>query len=178
MAASVLSVARTLGRLSAWTLSNLQTQKICYPAEMIQLGRTNGSSLIREDFEAWASGPTSPQLYEELKVFGMAPVLDVLRAPILNIDDAGYDALADAYRTMRDKSPGAMVRMTQGRHGAWARTFRLDAQRSVISKRRMLEEYRTRTDQAANGRAISMSKGPRDLDAVSPAVSRRDEQAR
>lgn len=145
MAVSVLSVARTLGRMSGWSLSNLELQKICYMAEMIHLGRTDGSPLIREEFEAWANGPVVPLLYQTAKSFGAGSVRDVFHHAMIDAGEPDYLPIADAYNLMRDKNPGQMVAMTHWRGGAWAKRYRPGARGVVIPKALILEEYQART---------------------------------
>lgn len=145
MAVSVLSVARTLGRLSGWSLSNLELQKMAYMAEMVHLGRTNGRPLITEEFEAWANGPVVPLLYHTVKSFGSGPVRDVFRTPGVSVDDQAYLAVEGAYEMLRDKNPGQMVAITHWRNGAWARRYRPGAKGVIIPKSLILEEYRART---------------------------------
>ncbi|MDB5683460.1 MAG: putative phage-associated protein [Sphingomonas bacterium] len=146
MAVSVLSVARTLGRLSGWALSNLELQKMSYMAEMIHLGRSGGVPLIREDFEAWDNGPVVPLLYHAVKSFGAEPVRDVFLVPFMQPDDADFPAVQAGYDLLKDKSPGEMVATTHWRDGAWARRYRPGARGVVIPKSLILEEYRARTD--------------------------------
>lgn len=146
MAVSIESVARTLGRLSGWTLSNLELQKIAYMAEMIYLGRTGGRPLIREDFEAWDNGPVVPELYHKAKAFGSRPVRDVFSAPTLVAGTPEYQAVLDAYNLLHDRNPGQLVGMTHRRNGAWARRYRPGAKGVKIPKQYMLEEYISRTN--------------------------------
>jgi uncharacterized phage-associated protein len=146
MAVSIESVARTLGRLSGWSLSNLELQKIAYMAEMIYLGRTGGRRLINEDFEAWDNGPVVPELYHKAKAFGSRPVRDVFTAPELAPGTPEYQAVLDAYNLLRDRNPGQLVAMTHRRTGAWASRYTPGVKGVKIPKQLMLEEYVTRTN--------------------------------
>lgn len=144
MAVSILSVARTLGRISGWSLSNLELQKMSYMAEMIHLGKTGGSELCREDFEAWDNGPVVPLLYRTAKSFGSKPVRDVFPTSYLVPGTSEYDSVATGYNLLKDKNPGQMVAITHRRDGAWAKRYRPGAKGIVIPKSLILEEYRTR----------------------------------
>lgn len=146
MAVSILSVARTLGRMSGWTLTNLELQKIAYMAELIYLGRNGGHALIREDFEAWDNGPVVPELYHKAKVFGARPVRDVFSAPRLVDGTPEYEAVKDAYELLVGHNPGQMVGMTHWRKGAWAACYRPGIRGIKIPKALMLREYQLRTD--------------------------------
>jgi uncharacterized phage-associated protein len=146
MAISVLSVARTLGRISGWELSNLELQKMAYMAEMIHLGRSGGSALIYEDFEAWANGPVVPALYHAVKAYGAGPVRDVFLPVGLNEGDPRLTAVRDSYEMLKNMNPGQMVAVTHWRNGAWAAKYRPGVKGVVIPKALILKEYHDRTN--------------------------------
>lgn len=145
MPVSVLSVARTLGRVSGWTLSNLELQKMTYMAEMIHLGRSGGDPLIWENFEAWANGPVVPELYRSIKSFGASPVSDIYSVKAIDPAEASYPVIVDAYAMMKDKNPGQMVAITHWRGGAWAKRYKPGMKGLIIPKQLILEEYQART---------------------------------
>lgn len=142
MAASIMSVARTLGQLSGWSLSNLQMQKIAYIAEMMHLGRT-GAPLIAEDWQAWDYGPVQPELYHKAKVYGTSPVRDIFMHPSLPAGSAEFKAVSDALNAMRSMSPGQMVAVTHRPGGAWASHYRSGKRGITIPKWDIWREYGT-----------------------------------
>jgi len=141
MAVSIMQVARTLGQLSGWSLSNLEMQKIAYIAEMMYLGRT-GAPLINEDWQAWDYGPVQPALYHRAKVYGTSPVKDIFDYSIL-CGGEELRAITDAYNAMRHMSPGAMVAVTHRPGGAWAAHYRAGRRGISIPKSDIRQEYGT-----------------------------------
>ena len=137
-----MRVARTLGHISGWTLSNLEMQKICYIAEMLYLGRED-APLIVEDWQAWANGPVQPDLYHKAKVFGVDPVRDIFREPGLSEVGDRYKAVSDAYDIMGNFNPGQMVGVTHRRNGAWAQYYRSGLKGVKIPKSAIRAEYST-----------------------------------
>lgn len=142
MTASIISVARTLGQISNWSLTNLQMQKIAYIAEMMHLGR-NGVPLTYEDWQAWDYGPVQPELYHKAKVYGNSPVRDIFAAPILINGFSDYQAVYDAYSAMQRMSAGQMVAVTHRPNGAWANHYRAGRKGSIIPKHDIRREYGT-----------------------------------
>lgn len=52
-------------------MSHLKLQKLVYFIEGYHLAYFQGSSLVYDDFEAWAHGPVSRTLYDELKEYAV-----------------------------------------------------------------------------------------------------------
>lgn len=142
MTASIMQVARTLGQLSDWSLSNLEMQKIAYIAEMLHLGRTR-SPLIWEEWQAWNYGPVQPELYHKAKVFGTSPVKDIFHLPVLVPGSSEYKAIEDAYDSMRKMTPGQMVAITHQPGGAWASHYSSGRRGVRIPKQDIVREYAT-----------------------------------
>ena len=140
MAASIMQVARTLGQISGWSLSNLEIQKIAYIAEMLHLGR-NGDPLTNDQWQAWAYGPVEPELYHKAKVYGTSPVKDIFHAVPLMPGSTKYKAVEDAYKLMKNLTPGQMVAVTHKAGGAWAQRYRAGMKGLVISKSAIASEY-------------------------------------
>ena len=68
MAVSSITAGRYACKMSGWTITNLKLQKILYIAHMVYVGRTDGTVLIDEMFEAWDFGPVLPNLYHRVKI--------------------------------------------------------------------------------------------------------------
>lgn len=142
MTASIMQVARTLGQLSGWSLSNLEMQKIGFIAEMLHLGRT-GAPLINEQWQAWDYGPVQPDLYHQAKVFGADPVKDIFFSTFLQSGSSHEKAVIDAYTAMKDLRPGQMVNITHQKNGAWATHYVPGKKGRVIPKAAIAAEYGT-----------------------------------
>lgn len=142
MTVSIMRVARTLGNLSRWSLSNLELQKIAFIAEMLYLGRTK-EPLVNEDWQAWAYGPVQPELYHQAKIFGADPVRDIFVADLLDINSAEGQATNDAYNLMKVLTPGQMVNITHRPDGAWARNYASGMRGKLIPKSDIRAEYAT-----------------------------------
>ena len=142
MAVSIMRVARTLGRISGWKLSNLEMQKIGFIAEMLYLGRKD-ESLINEEWQAWAYGPVQPELYHKAKIFGTDPVRDIFYDAPLTEGGAREKSVIDAYGMMKDISPGRMINLTHQPNGAWAGSYTAGMKGKIIPKSAIKREYQT-----------------------------------
>jgi uncharacterized phage-associated protein len=145
MAVSVLQVARTIGDLSGWNLSNLEMQKIAFIAEMLHLGRT-GAPLTEGDFQAWDRGPVHPDLYHWAKMYGsskLPPTAFRHVAPLSPVTPA-YKAVKDAYESMKGMSPWRMVDLTHQADGAWASCYVPGRRGTIIPKHKIAREYGVR----------------------------------
>lgn len=142
MPASIMQVAKYLGQISDWSLSNLEMHKIGFIAEMLYLGRRD-APLIREDWQAWSYGPVQADLYHRAKMFGANPVRNIFIAPPLNSEGARARSVRDAYDLMKDLSPGQMINITHQPNGAWATNYRSGLKNSVIPKASIRAEYDT-----------------------------------
>lgn len=140
MPASVMQVARTLGQAANWSLSNLEMQKIIYIAEMLHLGRT-GAPLLKDEWQAWDYGPVQPDLYHKAKVYGTAPVRDIFLSPPLPPGNSEHKAIVDAYKLMKNLTPGRMVSVTHRPTGAWARNYKAGRKGVRIPKAEIRAEY-------------------------------------
>ena len=83
--ATVFDVAKYIlhkkGRISTWKL-----QKLCYYSQAWQLAWT-GRSIFEENFEAWANGPVSPDLFHEYQGRFTAVETDISRGDVNNLSD-------------------------------------------------------------------------------------------
>ncbi|OHD54247.1 MAG: hypothetical protein A2Y33_16380 [Spirochaetes bacterium GWF1_51_8] len=64
----------------------MKIQKILYFANGFYLAAYN-KRLIQERFQAWEYGPVIPELYQELKNFGMSPITETLSSLNEDISD-------------------------------------------------------------------------------------------
>lgn len=142
MAASIMQVARTLGQLSGWSLSNLAMQKIGFIAEMLHLGR-HDAPLIDEQWQAWSYGPVQPDLYHRAKVFGADPVKDIFMAVPLIPLTSEEKCVRDAYDMMKNLRPGQMINITHQPAGAWASSYSPGLKGKTIPKAAIRAEYDT-----------------------------------
>lgn len=144
MPTSIFRVAKTLGELSGFRLSNLELQKVGYIAEMLHLGR-HGEPLVAENWEAWDYGPVCPELYQWAKMYGSQPVDDLFpRLEPLPRDGEKFRSVADAYEMMSKLSPGQMINVTHQHDGAWAQYYKAGHRRIVIPKSAIAREYNAR----------------------------------
>lgn len=125
---TVFRAARTLGSLSAWTLSNLPMQKTLYIAHMIHLAAAS-RPLFEDTFEAWEHGPAVHSLHRAVKHFGRTPIQDVFDQPVFVEGTSEARAIADAWEIARPMSAGQLVNFTHRPGGAWEQVFRADRMR-------------------------------------------------
>jgi uncharacterized phage-associated protein len=144
MPTTILQVAKTLGDLSGFSLSNLELQKIGYIAEMLHLGRHN-APLIREDWEAWDYGPVCPELYQWAKMYGANPVGDLFpRLPALGEETTEFQCVNDAFQMTRQFAPGQLINLTHQHDGAWAQYYDSRRRGTRIPKEAIAREYNVR----------------------------------
>ena len=142
MSVSIMRVARTIGNLGRWSLSNFGLQKIAFIAEVIYLGRTN-EPLVDEDWRAWMYGPVQPKLYHQAKIFGHNRVPDIFVADLLDINSAEGRAINDTYDMMKVFTPEQMLDMTCQPGGAWERNYDSEMRGKLIPKSDIRAEYAT-----------------------------------
>ena len=115
MASSVYLAAKQLGKVSKWSLTNLEMQKLIYLAHMLHLGQEK-SPLIEERFQAWHYGPVQPDLYQQLKIFGSNPVKKIFSTPNdLNENSSESKHLESVHRLSSNKPLGWLVSVTTGK---------------------------------------------------------------
>ena len=144
MALNPLVAAKRVCELRDWSASNLEINKILYLAQMVFLGRNNGTRpLVSENFEAWDYGPVLPSVYYRAKTFGKQPVQNVFRyLPDATGEEAAI--IAEAVESVRGKTPGQLVAITHWEKGAWATYYKAGSKSIVIPNEAILEEYRKR----------------------------------
>ena len=136
---NVFTVAKTLGEICNWSISNLKMQKILYLSHMACLGR-HRVPLIKSPFEAWDHGPIQPNLYHKIRGFGSDNVKNVFY---------GVDTLdeGDAISVLRDMSgfcsftPGELVGITHIDGGPWSKSYRPNSFGMVIRDSLIQDEY-------------------------------------
>jgi len=141
------AAAKYLAKLSGYTLSNLELQKILYLADMAYTG-AHGERLINENFEAWDYGPVLPSVYHICKYRGSKPITE---SAFLFADDLGDDSpealmLSRAWQVLKDKTPGELVQNTHWCKGAWHKRYVPGARGIKITKDDMKEEWEARRE--------------------------------
>lgn len=142
MTIPALEAAKYLCKKSGWSLSNLSLQKILYLAHMIYMGRHEGRGLINGRFEAWDYGPVQPAVYHRAKTFGSKPVGNIFHqvGDIPVDENALFLDLCLAH--FGQMSPGSLVEMTHGKHGAWYKHYQPGKHGVRIPEEDMLLEYK------------------------------------
>jgi uncharacterized phage-associated protein len=141
MTVPVLSAAKRLARISGWTLSNLELQKILYLSHMFYLGRTGGKPLVPGHFEAWDYGPVHPELYHRAKIFGSDHVENIFHANPEPMDGPERAILDEAYAEIGSLGPGRLVSATHKPGGAWDINYKPGVRHCVIPNADILREY-------------------------------------
>jgi uncharacterized phage-associated protein len=147
MSISSLQAAYEICKLSNWSITNLQVQKILYLAHMVYLGQ-NKDPLIKEDekFEAWMYGPVLPQLYNQLKIFGSTPI----QAYFFSLEEDEQTrkeklGLKNAWDNLKNKKSWELVGLTHRENGAWAKVYDSMSNKTITNSL-ILEEYKIVTD--------------------------------
>ena len=145
MPISVLQAAKYMGKLSSWSLSNLEMQKLLYIAHMLHLGDHN-HPLVRGNFEAWDLGPVHPVLYHRAKVFGARPVENIFRSVSNLKDGTERDMLDEAIKELEDLTGPDLVAITHWEKGAWAKNYKPGVHNIIIPNADILAEYNLRSE--------------------------------
>lgn len=151
MAHSIHSVAKTLGEMADWSLSNFELNKLAYLAHMLKLGETGGrEGLVKNVFEAWDYGPVSPALYHKAKSFGSKPVGNIFHQYSTVEDPEDCRILERVMDLARGRSPGQLVAITHWQEGAWYKNYEPGIKGSIIPNEDILEEYTKRARQSSS----------------------------
>lgn len=142
MTVDVLAAARHMANRSAWSLSNLQLQKLIYLAHMFYMGRNDGEPLVHGRFEAWDYGPVHPKLYARAKIYGSDPVHDIFSGEARLANTREGDILDEAFDSLGNTKPGQLVNITHAPNGAWDNAYIPGARRIIIPNEDILQEYR------------------------------------
>ena len=145
MTARIDSVARYICDKGKWRVSNLQLQKLLYLAQMIHMGRNNGTPLFEGQFQAWDYGPVEPSIYHRAKGYGSSPLPDIFENALsFKEGDPRRKLLDDVCERFLPFTPGQLVDITHSSNGAWASVYRPGAKSVVIPNSAILEEYHAR----------------------------------
>ena len=136
---NVFVVAKTLGEICKWSVSNLKMQKILYLSHMVCLGR-HKIPLVDTPFEAWDFGPVQPALYHELKRFGSSNVRDIFYGEEVLTEGKGFDVLIDM-SALCSFGPGELVGLTHRKGGAWHKVYEPGIKGIIIKNSLISEEY-------------------------------------
>ena len=145
MPVSVLQAAKYMGKLSNWSLSNLEMQKLLYIAHMFHLGDHN-NPLVHGNFEAWDLGPVHPVLYHQAKVFGARPVENIFRSVSSLKDGTERNMLDETIKELEDLTGPDLVAITHWEKGAWAKNYKPGVRNIIIPNTDILDEYNLRSE--------------------------------
>ena len=149
---SALTAAETLVEIGGKAFSNLQIQKLLYLAQMFYMGQ-HDRAMFDDDFEAWKLGPVVPSVYQHAKIYGSRPVGKLFTDRVYDQGGAERDMLEKVVRELPDKSPWKLVSITHWDKGAWAKNYSQGDFGCTIPKQDILEEYKTRVQQATSRRS-------------------------
>ena len=151
MAARMSSVAKYICEKSDWTVSNLELQKLMYLAQMVYMGRYDGSKLFSSGFEAWDYGPVIPDLYHRLKGYGAESVPNVFDDALIFKDtDPRRQVMNDVCNKFLAFDAGQLVEITHWENGAWAKHYVPKARHIRIPDGDIWEEYKLRQSEGKN----------------------------
>ena len=154
MTISVYGAARTICDLSGWSISHFHLQRILYITSMVYLGRHDGKEpLIREHFEAWDTGPMSPDVHRELKGYGNKVIpktytqyFGCLYTQEDLVDTKEAIFLREAWNELSKKSKDEVTGFVFEKNSAWSKVYDHEKIKfpKIISNAAMLEEYKAR----------------------------------
>lgn len=148
MTVDTISAAKHLCKISNWSVTNLQLQKVLYMADMNFVGQGKGR-IVPEDFEAWDYGPVLPSLYHHCKAFGSKPLRDIFWGAEDISGTAEAKMLEVAWENLKDRAPFELVATTHSPLGAWIKKYVPGARQIKISTDDMINEYRQRRSRSA-----------------------------
>ena len=143
MAISSFQGAKTLLAVTNDPITNLHIQKILYICHVFHLGRHNGKILFYESFEAWKYGPVLPELYKDVLVFGMEPILDIWWGSEMPAEESSeYKVIQDIGPLLSSMSPSRLIAITHRPEGAWVKNYKTGAKGIKIPTADIVEEYK------------------------------------
>lgn len=143
MVVSVFESAEYLCKRSAWKFSNLQVQKLLFIGQMISLGK-HSQELLVEDFLAWHFGPVNAELYDDVKIYGAAPIGNVPSSRGIEPVGLHRSILDIIFRNFGNRDPVYLIKLTHWQHGAWAKYYVPGDKSVVIPKQAIRDEYEER----------------------------------
>ncbi len=141
----VLQVAKKISQLSDYRITNLKLQKIVYVAYMIYMGLTNGKKLFNNEIQALVYGPTVPNLYNHLKIYGagIIPVKAFEGIPDLN-DEEKLDIIKMVYQHLKHYKAEELTAFIYSEKSAFLKLF-INGQYNIpINNDYLMDEYRAR----------------------------------
>ena len=136
-----LEAAKAVCRLSDWSLSNLELQKILYIAQLRHF-REHRDRLIDTSFQAWDYGPVSETVYHRVKAFGSDPIRNVFMGVKVPVGSR-LDELEGTYELLEGKTSTELVYLTHRPGGAWSQFYRPGARGIIIPDSAIVNESRT-----------------------------------
>lgn len=144
MAIDVLRAAKQLCKVSEWTLTNLELQKIIYLCHM-QFMAEKDKPLVEGEFQAWDYGPVHPVLYHRLKCFGANSIPKFAFKNVEDLDPNEYEdeiaILTEGAKSFPHPSGSTLVAITHREGGAWEKLYEHGVKGNVITDNYILEEY-------------------------------------
>lgn len=145
MAINILRAAKHLCKVSDWTLTNLELQKIIYLCHMEFFGE-KGKPLVEGEFEAWVYGPVHPTLYHRLKRFGRNSIPESNFRRIKDLDSNKHrdeiNMLTEWSEVFPHPSGPILVAITHREGSAWEKVYEDGIKGSVIPRGYILQEYK------------------------------------
>lgn len=155
MTIDVLRAAKHLGKVSNWTFSNLEMQKILYICHMLYLGQIK-RPLLEGTFEAWDYGPVHPDLYHFLKYYGSESIPESVFDDVKDLNESNYQEEIKVFNQMAANFPhpsGAkLVGITHWSEGAWGKNYTPGERGIIISNSDVFEEYEKRYKEPQGGK--------------------------
>ena len=151
MAVPVLRAGKHLAKMSGWTYSNLEMQKILYISHMVYLGQLH-EPLLEGNFEAWDYGPVHPELYYHLSSYGAKSIPESAFDDIEDLNKIAHRkemaVLKGVARNFPHPSGPTLIGITHQAKGAWRKRYKPETRGIIISNSDVFEEYEKRyTDQ-------------------------------
>ncbi len=143
MLASVFESAAYLCKSSSWKLTNLQVQKMLFFGQMISLGKHEQELLI-EDFLAWHYGPVNAELYNDIKIYGAAPIGNIPSSKGISPVGLQRSILDTTFRNFGEMTSIDLIQLTHWKYGAWSKYYSPNDKTIVIPKKAIRDEYHER----------------------------------
>lgn len=141
----ILRSAATLCELSDWTICNLQLQKILYLAHMWAIG-VEGLSLTGDGqpFQAWVYGPVHPNVYHEVKAYGINPIRSIGGYKPFSSTDVEFRYLKHAMDQVGHWNHAKLLEYIHDKQSAWARVYNNRSRTDNILEEDVKEEFTRR----------------------------------
>ena len=119
-------------------VTQMKLQKLVYFAQGYHLARF-GTSLLKENFEAWTYGPVVPEIYQGFKLYGSKFITDTAGflpttddINISRLDEKASEAINYTWEVLKDYEAMSLSNWTHQPNSPWSKAYDPDQKSTPI----------------------------------------------